>query len=117
MYDQLLDINVNNAWISKLDRGGLKYPHPDVVCVTTFTYVVVKKLISSNHEDQFLLCQNQRCVVCNVVLDVLDENEILLCVDDCENGHNSASFSISLIFRNIFKEELDSHWGINKQVI
>lgn len=68
MYDQLLDINVNNAWISKLDRGGLKYPHPDVVCVTTFTYVVVKKLISIyNHEDQFLLSKSEmRGLQCSI---------------------------------------------------
>lgn len=46
--DEALDINVNNEWISKLNRGGLKHPHPDVVCVSQFTYAIINKLLSSS---------------------------------------------------------------------
>lgn len=91
-----LDMNVNNEWISKLDRGntnrgGLKYPHPDVVCIALFNYAVVKKLLSFDFEEQFLVCHDQRCLVNNLTLDILQENEFSLGLDGCENGHDSES--------------------------
>lgn len=86
--DKTLEINENNDWIAKLDRGGLKYPHPEVVCISQFTYAVVSKLLSSKYESDFISCQDHRYVVKCLTLDALDENCIFLGMAEC-NDHNS----------------------------
>lgn len=114
MCDQSLDVDINNEWISKLDRGGLKYPHPDIVCITVFNYAVVKKLLSSDYEDRFLRCQNQRCVVYSITLDVLQENDVFIGIDDCEYGHDLKSVmkqivwvTTNILLKNYCKKQND----------
>lgn len=116
--DEALDINVNNEWISKLDRGGLKYPHPDVVCVSQFTYSVVNKLLSSSYESNFISCQNHRYIVKSLILDALDENDIFVGMDECEN-HDSMFLIkqlvwvfINILLNNFCKKQND---GIQKR--
>ncbi|GBO36932.1 hypothetical protein AVEN_249053-1 [Araneus ventricosus] len=114
LIEKELDLNIHNEWISKLDRGGLKYPHPDVVCISQFTFAIVDKLFSSKYEEEFLKCKDHRCLVTAITLDVLDENDIYLGMEECEN-HNSMYLMkkivwviINILLNNFCKKQNDS---------
>lgn len=112
--DKPLDIDINNNWISKLDRGGLKYPHPDVVCVSQFTYAVVNKLLCSTYEEEFMNCTNHKQLVKLLTLDVLQENNIFIGINECQYHESSflmnkiVSIFVNILLNNFCKKQNDA---------
>lgn len=49
--------------IKNIDRGGLLYPHSDIVNVIILNYLTVQKLINSDNEKAFLCSNHQRDIV------------------------------------------------------
>lgn len=73
--------------ISDLDRGNLKYPQDDIIYVVFNCFLVVKKLISSDYEADFLKSQNQRLLLTSLTFNILRKQEITYCYDVCVSGH------------------------------
>ncbi|XP_049816486.1 uncharacterized protein LOC126263437 [Schistocerca nitens] len=55
-----------NTLIAAMDRGGLLYPHLDMVNAVMYNYITVQKLIESSRETAFLRHGNQRELVINL---------------------------------------------------
>lgn len=79
------DSNPSHKLISVSDRGGLKYPHNDVVNIIMINYIVVQKLVSDKFENDFLHVRNQRNLVVHLVTCQLTDE--LHHLDVCDNGH------------------------------
>ncbi|XP_067133601.1 uncharacterized protein [Centruroides vittatus] len=79
--------------IRATDRGGLCYPHIDVVTCMSYVYVIVNKLLSKENEETFLQQRNQRGVI--VALSLINKPENIFL------GHNCRSHSTSNMQKNI----------------
>ncbi|XP_067127709.1 uncharacterized protein [Centruroides vittatus] len=79
--------------IRATDRGGLCYPHIDVVTCMSYVYVIVNKLLSKENEETFLQQRNQRGVF--VALSLINKPENIFL------GHNCRSHSTSNMQKNI----------------
>ncbi|KAJ8880367.1 hypothetical protein PR048_016836 [Dryococelus australis] len=63
----------SHGLIKELDRGGLQYPHLDVVSIVMHAYAVMAKLISKPHEQEFLNMGNHKQVVVMIATAQLKE--------------------------------------------
>lgn len=64
--------------IKNIDRGGLLYPHSDIVNVVILNYLTVQKLINSVNEKGFLSCSQQRDVVIHYTEAVVKRHNFFL---------------------------------------
>lgn len=85
----------SHSLIKEMDRGGLQYPHPDVVSIVMNTYVVLLKLISKTYEQEFLNTGNHKQVLVTIVTGQLKEE--LSHLDVCEAGHTQENLIKSII--------------------
>lgn len=106
--------------ISDLDRGKLKFPHPDIVNAVTYTYVVVKKLMSEPLEEMFLKYFKQRELACKLTLTLLTECDLEL--DSCSAGHPIKNIinlvvwkSTNALLKNYCKKRNDHLTTIRKE--
>ncbi|XP_035223101.1 uncharacterized protein LOC118195870 [Stegodyphus dumicola] len=84
--DKTLELDEEYRFILNMDRGGLLCPQPDVITVVSYTYIVVKKLVSEEHEDNFLKVCNQRSLAWALTYQILIDSECIT-YDQCNNGH------------------------------
>ena len=77
--------SIENALISRITRGGLLYPSPDVVHIVVANYTIVNKLV----ETKALRFAPAQCqLVVNATMSALDEKDFLCFYEDtCENNH------------------------------
>ncbi|KAJ8892961.1 hypothetical protein PR048_005542 [Dryococelus australis] len=71
----------SHSLVKELDRGGLRYPHPDVVIIVMCAYGVMLKLISKPYEQGFLNAENHKQVLVMIITAQLKE---LLYLDVCD---------------------------------
>ncbi len=79
--------------INSNNRGSLFYPHKDVVCCTSYLYIIVQKLISKEIENEFLMVSNYKNVV--VSLGVMNIPNNLF------QGHNIEHHNVKDIIQKI----------------
>lgn len=72
------NLEENFNFIKNVDRGGLLYPHSDLVNVIMLNYITINKLISTNHENKFLKCKAQRELVICLTLNTVEEHDFFL---------------------------------------
>lgn len=104
-----------------MDRGGLMYPHPKVLNIILYTYLIVQKLISSDFEHFFLKVSNQRQLVYNLANSILSEKEIFI-TSGCPSGHSAIVITKYIIMaatntflKNYCKEKNDARNSENKK--
>lgn len=85
--DRDLEVDEALVLIKSLDRGGLKYPSNVTLTVICHSYIIISKLLSREHEGEFLKLPNQRTAACNVIFEVLSDKEEFAIDYDCPNGH------------------------------
>lgn len=110
-----------NSFIEKMDRGGLRYPHPKVLDIIIHTYLIVQKLVSTNYEQFFLKVSNQRQLVVTLANSVLCDKEIFIS-GDCPSGHSVTVITRYIIMaatntflKNYCKEKNDVRNSENKK--
>ncbi|XP_049960432.1 uncharacterized protein LOC126481016 [Schistocerca serialis cubense] len=77
----------NNTLIAAMDRGGLLYPHLDMVNAVMYNYITVLKLIESSRETAFLRHSNQRELVIHLTTSRVNTLGFFLPHFTCKKGH------------------------------
>ena len=72
-------------YIRGISRGRLLLLDTATVNIVRYNYVIVNNLIKT---DRFKSARNQRLFVMNTTLDILQEDEVHLQFESCENGHS-----------------------------
>lgn len=89
----------HNNLIRANDRGGLKYPASDIIRCTSFVYLIVQKIISSDYEAEFLKLTNQKKILSSICLSLLPEEMLL--------GHNCPQHTKEVLIKNIVNVTLN----------
>lgn len=87
----------NSTLITNMDRGGLLYPHTDLVNAVMYNYITVQKLIEGSREAEFLSHGNQRELVINLTVDIVKRLGFFLPHFSCTNGHFKESILSQLL--------------------
>ena len=87
-------------WIKAFNRG-LSYPHPSILNIIVYNYIVMLKLVEKRYEEMFLKSLNHRAVALQTTLQVLQQNEIYLETDKYSNGHSKKDILNYLILSSI----------------
>lgn len=109
--DAAIEFNV----IQTIDRGGLSYPHPNVIDVVCYSYVTFQKIISSSTMESVFIASNcQRALLCAAIISILQANELFL-FDICDNGHSSEKLllcivktTVNILLNNYCKQHNDN---------
>ncbi|XP_049964217.1 uncharacterized protein LOC126484667 [Schistocerca serialis cubense] len=64
--------------LRNVDRGGLYCPNNEVINAVIFTYLIVKNLMSEEHELSFMRCTSQRNLVVRLAVDVIKREDFFL---------------------------------------
>lgn len=113
-FDTELNTNSHYSLIKNIDRGGLLYPHPDVVNVVLLNYITVQKLICSEYEKEFLQCTEQRELVIELTEKAVKQHNFFLTDFSCNNHskksilYNTAKVSTNIILNNYVKIKNDN---------
>lgn len=93
----------NNKLIYANDRGGLSYPHEDVVGIVTTVYIIFQKLVSVSLEHIFLQQKNQRDVIVFILLKNIKHVNKYFMGYRCRSHTTESLFKkIAIIASNIF---------------
>jgi hypothetical protein len=77
----------NSNLIKRMDRGGLKYPTPDVVNVILCSYNIMEKLISKEYELKFLHCSDQRKILFELTFQIVTRKGFFYDNVVCKKNH------------------------------
>lgn len=85
----------SHNYIKGISRGSLLHPNPSTVNMVTYNYIIINKLIK---EDVYKHSNQQRTLATDVTLSALADDECLLPIDFCEDGHNSLKLGRMIIW-------------------
>ncbi|XP_037518749.2 uncharacterized protein LOC119395817 [Rhipicephalus sanguineus] len=110
MQDVDLD-DAENALITKMSRGGLKFPRAVVVNAVLFTEIILDKLRAPEYSARFLSLPMQKDTVVSLVFSALADYEDL---DVCDSGHSAqevmehvVSAAANTLLNNLCRTEND----------
>ncbi|KAF2902953.1 hypothetical protein ILUMI_03238 [Ignelater luminosus] len=83
----------NTRLIAASDRGGLSYPHEDVVRIVASVYIIFQKLISSLIEHVFVKQINQRATVISLGMENIPDHVFI--------GHACVSHTSEFLIKKI----------------
>ena len=85
----------NHNYIQGISRGGLLYPIDAVVNIILYNYIVISKLTENPEFSKF---PNHRNVATEMSLNVLLDNDALLPMNNCDNGHSTDKLQRMLLW-------------------
>ena len=83
--------------IASADRGALKYPMLEIVIIVHYCYNLIKKILSSDLEKEFLQIVNQRLYIVNLAFKQLNDTEVFHSIVAC-NVHDSDIIKRKILF-------------------
>ncbi|KAF2885617.1 hypothetical protein ILUMI_20559 [Ignelater luminosus] len=83
----------NTRLIAASDRGGLSYPHEDVVRIVASVYIIFQKLVSSPIEHVFVKQINQRATVISLGMENIPDHVFI--------GHACVSHTSEFLIKRI----------------
>lgn len=108
------NINDSERLISKMDRGGLKFPREFPVHVVMYSFIILTKLLT---DDAFLKVNNQRITACRQIInkikreDVFFQNENVMCSQHPLNQtlNKIVFISVNIVLNNFCKLKTNTY--------
>lgn len=102
--DKTMDVNVDQSpvwhYLKINDRGGLKWPHEQIVQIVTFMFTLFQTLLTERFEERFLQCRTHKEFFVKLALSSIDIDYSCNCADATLVIKKTASTFANIILNN-----------------